>query len=485
MFVCSLLHRTRPAAAGSRLPLPADWMLEEAPVPPPEAGIAAEPAVAAGFALLLALGWEQQQLSSLAARPWPAGAAESRLRLAVLLVFGDWAQAAAGGGFVPGAAVGQGEELAWEQPLARWCLAALMQRYCPAADAAVSSSTPSGAAAGGAAVGGAGERGWQQQEARQLAQHFAAASYGDRLFGAAVATLLRRTVPLDVAVGGGGRLSPKAAALHACLLPPCCSGVCCLPASTAAPSSTLLPVLCLPPQLEVLSTLADEQALHLLPPLRLLPGPPAVYLDAPPVGHAPGGGGGGGGYGRACFGAGVPGTDGSGGGGGDSDGNGSGRSRQELDLYVKLLSEGPLERCLAAASSGREGRRGGSDGDGGSLTACSVAVPLVLHRLACACFPGAARPGTAETAAGQARRQALLCTIVQRCGEGCGSGGGGDGAASGRRPLLQLLGMLLRWDAAAGQPSGAASRERVTAVEAACASAGTDASAVLQAALEA
>ena len=100
--------------------------------------------------------------------------------------------------------------------MARWLVAALMDRYCAAAAAGPPAQAAAAAAAAGdrasmttaMAAGGdeasSGLRGWQQQEARQLAQHFAAASYGDALFGAAVALLLRRTVRLDVQASAGG-----------------------------------------------------------------------------------------------------------------------------------------------------------------------------------------------------------------------------------------------------------------------------------------
>lgn len=200
--------------------------------------------------------------------------------------------------------------------------------------------------------------------------------------------------------------------------------------------------------------LADEQALHLLPPLRLLPGPAAAYLD-PPASSTSGSGT----FGRACFGA-VPG--------------GSGGRRQDFELYVKLLGGHPLERCLAAAGNGSSGDSS-SEGNGGCLADCSAAVPLVLHRLACACFPdtlsGGAELGPQLE---QHQRQALLCSVLQRCG-----------SDSSSCELQQLLGMLLRWDATAGQPSDAISRARLQAVEAACSAVGLDSAAVLEAALEA
>ncbi|PRW59348.1 RNA polymerase II-associated [Chlorella sorokiniana] len=401
---------------GSRLPLPADWMLHGLPLPPVEAHLAASPGGAGEGALLLALGWEQQQLGSMG--PWAPGdaaaLAEHKLRSTVLLLFGEQHEQGATQGVVPGAleAIGEEEEeeddrALWERPLACWVAAALMDRYCAAA----------GAAADGCAAGitagtsssdeaGSGLRGWQQQEARQLAQHFAAASYGDALFGAAVALLLRRTVRLDV-------------------------------------------------QLEVLSVLADEQALHLLPPLRLLPGSPAAYLASPSGSDA-------GAFGQACFGAAA----------GAAGASGSSSRRQETDLYLKLLSDGPLERCLAASSSGAavEADSGSAqEGDGTGFAACSAAVPLVLHRLASACFDGP-DASSAQPSAGQGH--ALLCSILQRC--------------SGGSPEQQhLLGMLLRWDTTAGAPSDALSQGRVAAIEAACSAAGIDAAGVLGAALEA
>ncbi len=216
-------------------------------------------------------------------------------------------------------------------------------------------------------------------------------------------------------------------------------------------------------QLEVLSTLADEQALHLLPPLRLLPGPPTAYLRAPSTA-----GGRSGSFGRACFGA----TAAAGGGS-------VGTRRQELDLYVKLLSEGALERCLAAADRGDCGGIGDAgaadrEGNGSSLAACSAAVPLVLHRLACACFLGVNQQQAAGQQATQQdlQRQALLCGILQRC-------------AGGSTEVQQLLGWLLRWDASAAQPSDAIDSQRLGAIEAACAAAGLDAARLLEAAVEA
>ncbi|KAL4859817.1 Transcriptional elongation regulator MINIYO [Chlorella vulgaris] len=406
---------------GSRLPLPADWMLGELPLPPPEAGVVAEPGFAAACALLLALGLEEQQLGSLSAAGLASEAAlvQSKLRRAVMLVYGDREQAAA----APAAAAQREQDEVWDQPLARWCLAALMQRYCSADTTAASGlAAGSGGSADASTGGGTQAGGWQQQEARQLAQHFAAASYGDRLFGAAVALLLRCCVPVDT-------------------------------------------------QLEVLSVLADEQALHLLPPLALLPGPPTAYLPPLPGALATGGGGAGT-FGQACFGASsMPGAVGGGGGGG--------RGRQELDLYVKLLTEGPLERCLAAAGAADcpGGKGGREEGGGGCLEAASVAVPLVLHRLAAACFPPEPPlPGGDAPATSGIQQQALLCSLLQRC---CGEHSSSSGAVA-ETPLLVLLRLLLCWDLAAAGPSAVLPSNRRSSIETACATTGIDADAVLR-----
>lgn len=216
----------------------------------------------------------------------------------------------------------------------------------------------------------------------------------------------------------------------------------------------------MPLQLEVLSTLADEQALHLLPPLRLLPGTPSSYLEAP---HTSGAGGSS--FGHACF-----------GGLASAGGPGTGSTRQQLDLFVRLLSEGPLARCVAAAGSDDSvgacaTSSSGSKGNGGCFAACSAAVPVVLHRLACACFPGDTQQGPGRQQQEQ-QQQALLCSILQRCN-------GGSNEAQ------QLLGWLLRWDTSAGQPSDAVDSSRLAAIEAACAAAGLDATGLLQATVEA
>lgn len=139
-------------------------------------------------------------------------------------------------------------------------------------------------------------------------------------------------------------------------------------------------------------------------------------------------------------------------------------------MYLKLLSDGPLERCLEASSSNAAAEGDSSsvqEGDGSGFAACSAAVPLVLHRLASACFAVADSSST-----GPGQGHALLCSILQRCG-------------GGSTTQQRLLGMLLRWDADAGAPSDALSQARVAAIEAACSAVSIDAAGVLGAALEA
>ena len=232
----------------------------------------------------------------------------------------------------------------------------------------------------------------------------------------------------------------------------------------------------------MLSTLSDERALHLLPPLRLLPGPPAAYLDIPASADD-----GSSSFGQACFG-GATSAPGSGAGAGPSAGPGgkaAGR-RQELELYVRLMTEGALERCLPASScsssstaGNSSGSAGSREGNGGCWADCSVAVPLVLHRLARACFPDAAAAEPAgEQSQVQAQQCALLCSILHRCTPSSTSSGSSSGGSLG---LRHLLGMLLRWDAVAMQPSDAISRERLQALEVACSAAGLDVAAVLSA----
>jgi hypothetical protein len=114
-----------------------------------------------------------------------------------------------------------GQEELWRDPLVRWCAAALLQRYCcssdedPAAARGITPEAPPAAQPGGPAAGpvpaaekqppcslaGQGAGAWQLLEAKALAEHFAAVSFGDALFGVAVALLLRRAVPLDIQVG--------------------------------------------------------------------------------------------------------------------------------------------------------------------------------------------------------------------------------------------------------------------------------------------
>ena len=150
--------------------------------------------------------------------------------------------------------------------------------------------------------------------------------------------------------------------------------------------------------------LAEERALHLLPPLARCFGPARLYLAGPV-------------------------------------------DRQTLDRLLALMGDAALARCL--------------DTD-------SVALTLVLHRLATYLFVGeaASGPAAAAAAAGAAagdaaaaarRRAAHLQALVRRCG-------GGE--------QRELLGLLLRWDVGAGRASDVVPAARAAFLEEACGGAG-------------
>jgi hypothetical protein len=187
-------------------------MLHELPLPPAAAD---DPGLAAGCALLWALGLEEQRVPSVRARP--AGA---KLKSITQLLFDPLMAPArtAGGG-------GEEEAEVWREALPRWAFAALSDMYCSEAGGGAGGAGPAPPPPPAAAA-------WRALEAKRLASQFAAASYGDPLFGAAVAALLRRDVALDT-------------------------------------------------QLEVLQTLGEGRALALLPPLPRCPGPREAYLEAP------------------------------------------------------------------------------------------------------------------------------------------------------------------------------------------------------------
>ncbi|KAK9820868.1 hypothetical protein WJX81_007777 [Elliptochloris bilobata] len=94
--------------------------------------------------------------------------AEHKLRAAMELVL------------APPASLADGREEPWHDPLARWALATLLERYC-CADASPG------------AVGGP-----STADAARWAAHFAADSFGDALLAAALAALLRSAVAPDV-----------------------------------------------------------------------------------------------------------------------------------------------------------------------------------------------------------------------------------------------------------------------------------------------
>lgn len=117
----------------------------------------------------------------------------------------------------------------WRDPLVRWALAAVLQVNMQSLDKGKLISDP---------VAQVEQRQYQSQfwtvpQARQLVESYCASSFGDALFGGAVALLFNSYLaPMEV-------------------------------------------------QLEVLACLSDGRAIHLLPPLRACPGPSLAYLEAP------------------------------------------------------------------------------------------------------------------------------------------------------------------------------------------------------------
>ena len=92
----------------------------------------------------------------------------------------------------------QGADEPWYPALARWALTALLLRYF-SSDGAAAAAEPRPSVA---AVSARREEadGWRSGEARRLAARFACDSYGDALFGAAVAGLLRSDIDRELQV---------------------------------------------------------------------------------------------------------------------------------------------------------------------------------------------------------------------------------------------------------------------------------------------
>lgn len=108
---------------------------------------------------------------------------ERKLRAALDLVLGS-----------PAAAPARGSAEPWHDPLARWALGALLERYCRLGPAPAVLEGPS------------------EADAVRWARRFAADSFGDLLLATSLAALLRNAVPPAVQVGAAhaGARTPRA-----------------------------------------------------------------------------------------------------------------------------------------------------------------------------------------------------------------------------------------------------------------------------------
>lgn len=97
---------------------------------------------------------------------------ERKLRAALDLVLG-----------APAAAPARQSAEPWHDPLARWALGALLERYCRPGPAPAAAEGPS------------------EADAARWARRFAADSFGDALLATALAALLCNAVPPAVQVG--------------------------------------------------------------------------------------------------------------------------------------------------------------------------------------------------------------------------------------------------------------------------------------------
>ena len=218
------------AYAGSTLPLIPGWPLHYSPTPPPGSNTSASPPLATAYALLWALGL-QIDTKAAAAAVLP-GHPSSVVIAAVKLVF-DPESAPAYVALPDQLSTSQSDEI-WQESLVRWGLTAVLNLSMRSMAMAVQSDENKAASI--LSKEGTLHRRpqyWTVPQARQLVENYCASSFGDSLFGGAIALLFNSFLaPLDV-------------------------------------------------QLESLECLLDGRALHLLPPLNACPGPAKAYLDAP------------------------------------------------------------------------------------------------------------------------------------------------------------------------------------------------------------
>jgi hypothetical protein len=337
---------------GSSLPLSADWPVREIPWVPATSSsttAAAAAAEAAGYALYYTLAMMHHDHNVFSIKQGMDNVAV--VKSAVQLVFdcrpGESTSSS-------GTIVGDGGSITsglWTDGLVRWSLYKMLQ-YHPKYPKQQERKDE-----------------WTLQEAQSLVLQYVSASYGDALFGACVALLLRKHVPATV-------------------------------------------------QLEVLVTLAESRALHLLPSLqycctisgynlsasKLAAADAAVFLD-PPLAQ------------------------------------GEREEGETVAYYLKLVEDGTLALCLD-----RE----------------SIAANILIHRLALKMYNN-------DDTEVSAKRKAMVCAVLRRAcqkeeeeEEEEEEGGVGNGVASA----------LVRWDTNEMIAIDVVTEERLEYIKEACESQG-------------
>lgn len=209
-------------------------------------------------------------------------------------------------------------------------------------------------------------------------------------------------------------------------------------------------------QLELLQTLADEKALHLLPPLGLCPGPKSAYLNPPPAPIV---------MATSNLTTSIS-------------KEGFSVQRQALDGYMKLLADGALWKCVKFGVSQEEP----SPRNGNETGNICVALAIVVHRLAAFIFKDTQPAGNTTSTTNNIQgtsdgmdgmvvdqevglRRAMLCSILRRCSTTGNANASNNNSAAAAQ---QVLSMLLRWDSSAMGASDVVTKERLEWIEMAC-----------------
>lgn len=178
--------------AGSQLPLPTYWMLHQTPLPPPAGHLSTPPTTCISHAVLWTLGIEEQSRDSTLSTA--AASHQAKLKTLVNLVFlATLSSHAADASSDAATTAVEGGLEAWQDPTLRSAATVLMHRLCSTNYLTIKERIES-------VVGRNEGEGWQWTltEAKRLVEHFAATSFGDEFFGAAVAAaVLRSTTPLE------------------------------------------------------------------------------------------------------------------------------------------------------------------------------------------------------------------------------------------------------------------------------------------------